>query len=74
MNFVDSMFCKLITAVRFVKKDIASFAKEDDGDTNFLSIFIILGIVLALAVIFIGFKDRIVTFVEKKMDDLFNRV
>ena len=42
---------------------------EDRGDTNFISIMIILGIVLAIAVIFIGFKDTIVTTATKKIDE-----
>lgn len=38
--------------------------RSERGDTNFISIIIILGIVLLLAGIFIGFKDQIVNMVE----------
>lgn len=39
--------------------------RSERGDTNFISIIIILGIVLLLATLFIGFKDRIVNMVEE---------
>ncbi len=38
--------------------------KNEDGDTNFLSIIIILAIVLVVAVIFIALKDKIVKLVS----------
>ncbi len=38
--------------------------KEERGDTNFISILIILGIVIILAGLFIGFKDQIVGQVQ----------
>lgn len=34
--------------------------RSERGDTNFISILIILGIVVVLAAAFIGFKDQIV--------------
>lgn len=37
---------------------------EEKGDTNFVSILILLGIVIALATVFIGFKDTIVDKVQ----------
>lgn len=47
-------------------KDRAMHAlKNEDGDTNFLSIIIILAIVLVLAITFIALKDKIVDLVEK---------
>lgn len=39
--------------------------KEDGGDTNFLSILIILAIVLVVAVAFIAFKDQIFDLVNQ---------
>lgn len=36
------------------------FLANDRGDTNFISIMIVLGIVLAVAIVFISFKDQIV--------------
>lgn len=38
--------------------------KDERGDTNFISILIILGIVIILAGIFIGFKKEIVGQVQ----------
>ena len=37
---------------------------DERGDTNFISILIILGIVILLAGVFIGFKDQIITQVQ----------
>ena len=37
---------------------------SDRGDTNFISIIIILGIVIILAGAFIGFKDKIMEQIE----------
>jgi len=42
---------------------------SERGDTNFISILIILGIVILVAGLFIGFKDRIVTMVQDIVDD-----
>ena len=41
---------------------------EEKGDTNFVSILILLGIVIALATVFIGFKTQIVN----KVQDIIN--
>ena len=43
---------------------IQKFVNSEKGDTNFISILIILGIVILLAGLFIGFKDKIVGQVE----------
>ena len=40
------------------------FMKDEKGDTNFISILIILGVVIALAGVFISFKDQIVQEVQ----------
>ncbi len=39
-------------------------ASDERGDTNFISILIILGIVILVAGVFIGFKDQIVGQVQ----------
>ncbi len=41
---------------------------DERGDTNFISILIILGIVIILAGLFIGFKDKIVEQVQEIID------
>lgn len=40
------------------------FLRDESGDTNFISIIIILGIVVVLAGIFIAFKDTIINGVS----------
>lgn len=42
--------------------------QSEQGDTNFISILIVLGIVIVVAGVFIGFKDRIVTMVSDIVD------
>lgn len=44
--------------------------KSEKGDTNFISILIILGIVVLLAGVFLGFKDTIVEKVGGIVDGL----
>lgn len=41
---------------------------SERGDTNFISILIVLGIVILVAGVFIGFKDQIVGQVEGIVD------
>ncbi len=43
--------------------------EEERGDTNFISIIIILGIVIILAGVFIGFKDQLVGEVATKVSE-----
>ena len=42
--------------------------KNEKGDTNFISILIILGIVIILAGVFMVFKDQIVGQVQEIID------
>ncbi|MDE5965226.1 MAG: hypothetical protein K2G89_00110 [Lachnospiraceae bacterium] len=60
----DKMNELMITA--YVKACNAwdNFTESERGDTNFISILIILGIVVAVATVFMGFKDQIVTKVS----------
>lgn len=53
---------KTILKVQF---RLNQFLTEERGDTNFISILIILGIVILLAGVFIGFKDTIVEQVQR---------
>lgn len=43
---------------------LQGLCEEERGDTNFISILIILGLVVILAGVFIGFKDQIVGQVQ----------
>ena len=47
---------KVIEATNYMHR----MMKSEKGDTNFISILIILGIVVLLAGVFLGFKDQIV--------------
>lgn len=42
---------------------------SERGDTNFISILIILGVVILVATVFIGFKDKIVGQAEQIVND-----
>lgn len=58
------MQIKLNRFMDSVKETIES----ERGDTNFISIIIILGLVILLATVFMGFKDAIVEQVQSIMD------
>ncbi len=49
------------------------FLTEERGDTNFISILVILGIALALAGVFLGFKDQVLAWVDTNIGDFFNQ-
>ena len=56
---------------RFLTKkylEMQRIVNEEKGDTNFISILIILGIVIILAGLFIAFKDTIVEQVQAIVD------
>jgi hypothetical protein len=54
-------YCKMYNGLNKVVKD-------EKGDTNFISIIIILGIVIVVAGVFMGFKDQIVAMVRDKVN------
>ena len=47
-------------AVQSATGKLSAFAADERGDTNFISIIVILGIALLVAGVFIGFKDQII--------------
>lgn len=56
---------------RFFSKAILGMnnvMRNEKGDTNFISILIILGVVILLAGVFIAFKDQIVEQVQGIID------
>jgi len=61
MNKIDAM---LICA----KAKVSEAVREERGDTNFISILIILGVVILLATVFMQFKDQIVGQVQEIID------
>lgn len=63
------MFKKFSDAVNLQVIQIAtSLKKSERGDTSFISILIILGVVILLATVFIGFKNQIVGQVQEIID------
>ena len=54
---------KTIAAVNYMQRTLRS----EKGDTNFISILIILGVVVLLSAVFLGFKDTIVARVTEIM-------
>lgn len=54
-----NLYCKKLALTERANEVLS----EERGDTNFLSIIIILAIVLVVAVIFIAFKDAILELV-----------
>ena len=51
-----------------MKQNIKTFLKDESGDTNFISIIIILGIVIVLAGVFIAFREKIVGVIKGVVD------
>ena len=49
------------------------FLHNEKGDTNFISILVILGIVLALAAVFLAFKDQVLEWVDTNIGDFFSK-
>lgn len=50
------------------KTGIYNFFHDEKGDTNFISILVILAIVTVLIALFLAFKEEIVGWVEETMD------
>lgn len=64
---LTQLYCKAATDLYYAKN-------SEQGDTNFISIIIILAIVIIVAGVFIGFKDQIVKAVDKIVDDFVNQL
>ena len=63
---------KIEQALISAKLAMTRFASEERGDTNFLSIAIILVVVLALAVVFIAFGDELTGMLGESTEELFD--
>ncbi|MDE5770933.1 MAG: hypothetical protein K2I06_04765 [Ruminococcus sp.] len=55
-----------------LSEDAHNFLYDEEGDTNFLSVIILLGIGLALAAVFIIFKDKILGWVKDEIGTFFS--
>lgn len=65
IRFMVAAQCKAMNLQDKVRKAL----KNEDGDTNFLSIIIILAIVLLVAIVFIALKDEIIKLVNDVWND-----
>ena len=61
---------KIGNALIRAKLSMSRFAKEERGDTNFMSIAIILIIVLALAAVFIAFGKQLLPGLNEKTGEI----
>lgn len=69
MKIMDKVNSLMIKA----KLKAESFLYDEKGDTNFISILVILGIVLALAGVFLTFKDQVLSWVDTNIGDFFSK-
>ena len=60
-SWFNTMYLKAMVGVR-------NILESERGDTNFISILILLGIVVLLASVFMGFKNTIVGSVTNIMN------
>lgn len=67
------MVNKLDGMVIEMKNQMYRFWNDEKGDTNFISMLVILGIALALAGVFLGFKDQVLDWVDTNIGDFFTR-
>ncbi len=49
---------------------VQDFLRGEQGDTNFISIAIVLVVVLGIAVLFLSLKERIFEFVNQQVTNL----
>lgn len=71
---MKKMFDKIKSALVRGKIAADNFIYEETGDTNFISIAIILVVVIVIAVLFIGFSDEIGESFKKATDDLLGKL
>lgn len=55
------------------KVKFEAFKNNEEGDTNFISILVLLGIALALAGVFLAFKDQVIGWVDQNIGDFFGK-
>ena len=66
------LYVKTQNKLNSAQEKVEEFLHDEEGDTNFLSVLVLLGIALALAGVFLGFKDKILTWVDTNIGDFFN--
>ena len=68
-NFVLYLSVSLYCFVGGLKQRASSFISDENGDTNFLSIIVILGIAAVLGIAFIAFRNEIMETAETHMNN-----
>ena len=63
---------KINNALICAQMELTRAFNEERGDTNFISIAIVLVVVLALAVVFIGFGNKLLPMLSAKINEIFN--
>lgn len=61
---------KLNNVLMQAKDKAAEFVSNERGDTNFISIAIILIVIIGVAIVFIGFRDSILAAFTEATQDL----
>ena len=69
MKLIDKMNAMLIMA--YIK--VNAFMADERGDTNFISVLVLLGIALALAGVFLVFKGKVITWVDTNIGNFFSQ-
>lgn len=69
MNMVTE---KMDSILIMTKNRIHNFLVDEKGDTNFISILVLLGIALALAGIFLAFQEKIMNWVDTTIGGFFS--
>lgn len=62
---------KLTLSYLCAKTAVNELVADESGDTNFISIAIILIVVLVIAVVFIGFGNKILPAFQQKIQELY---
>lgn len=63
---------KIDSALLSAKLSAKKFLTDEHGDTNFISIAIIMVVVIAVAVVFIGYKNQVLGWLGSAMEELGN--
>ena len=71
-NVMRKMDAWLMRGQMRVQNKVQELLDSEQGDTNFISIAIVLAIVIAVALVFMGLKDRIMGIAENAVKNLEN--
>lgn len=69
---MNKMVEKVDSMIIMAKNQIHNFFVDEKGDTNFISILVLLGIALALAGVFLTFQEKILEWVNTNMGTFFS--